>query len=75
MRLKSILVRGPVDKTIKYKLCHSDPSVKRGLWEIAISSVSFYFTASTDKLLKLSSNCVLGQEANEEGEIRTVSSA
>ncbi len=74
MKLKSILVKGPVDKTLTYKLCHCDPSVKRGLWEIAISSVSFYFTSDTNKLVRLSSNYVLGQEANEKGEIVTVSS-
>ncbi len=74
MKLKSILVKGPVDKKLTYKLCQSDPAVKRGVWEIAVSSVSFYFTSDMDRVVTVSSNCVETQETNDKGHNEVISS-
>jgi hypothetical protein len=71
MKLKSVLVKGQIEKPLQYRLCHADPSMRRGVWEMAISSVSFKFTSRVSKSMTLSSNFVQDQKINSKGALHT----
>ncbi len=74
MKLKSVLLHGPVSKKLSYKLCLSDPSIRRGIWEIAIASVSFYFSSDVNRIVSLKSNIVQDQEfSDKRGQLEAIS--
>ncbi len=68
MRTKSVLVSGPADKGIKYKLGQADPAIKRGVWEVAVHSLTFYFTAKVSSVVTVSTNYSQDHIVNESGE-------
>ncbi len=68
MKLKSVIVKGPINKTLSYKLCQADPSIKVGVWEVAVASVCFFFTAETSHIVTLTTNYVQSQEVSDKGE-------
>lgn len=67
MKLKSILVQGPINKPLSYKLGQADPSVLKGVWEMAIASVSYKLTKEISKTFIISSNFVQDRAVVEEG--------
>jgi hypothetical protein len=74
MKLKSVLVSGNIEKPLRYKLCQANPMIRRGVWEMAIASVSFKLTARLSKSMTLTSNYVQDQSVNDKGALETASS-
>ncbi len=68
MRTKSVLVSGPADKDLKYKLGQADPAIKRGVWEVAVHSVTFHFTSKVSSVVTLSTNYAQDHSIDESGQ-------
>ena len=73
--IKSVLLRGTVDQTLKYPL-GLILDIMEGEWEMALSTVSFkYYSRSKHqediprKVLQLTSNYILTQDVNERNEV------
>ncbi len=74
--LRSILLKGRVDQTLKYPLGLIE-KIQEGEWQIALSTISFIYDAKDQEnpkeipreVIKVTTNYVMNQEVNELGEV------
>jgi hypothetical protein len=57
MKLKTLVLEGPLTSTLKYRLASVEP-ITQGSWQIAISSVSFVFQKAADLIVDIETNFV-----------------
>ena len=69
MKIKTVLLKGPMEETLTYKLCLADPSLRQGTWEMGLTICSYEVKEGVvNNIVTVSSNYVREQQVNENGD-------
>ncbi len=70
MKVKSVLLQGNIDKSLKIPISTIEPDILSGKWQIAISSIAVTFNSDIDStFLSVSSNFIIGKSVNAEEQL------